>query len=201
MKTRISLFLLIFFVGIGCQRQDKRIINFKDEFKELLEYLPDTLFSDFPKVFDDSKTLYHMALPFDQPTTGARLHLVLLEQDSIKINQVLAYLNGAGKKISNSDTSLIIEAPIKGKGNINNQVSELPMPNFMVINTMLRQKTSIGLPDDYNIYVTYIGQTSSLEPKYRFTYQNLPSEWRDGTQVGIAVSPERKVIVYWVETW
>jgi hypothetical protein len=77
----------------------------------------------------------------------------------------------------------------------------IPVPNFSNLSSFQTNSTVCKLPEDFEIFVldsksgNYLDKTLLTDGRY------MPSFWKHGYSKGVAVSHERKIIIYWVIIW
>ncbi len=78
--------------------------------------------------------------------------------------------------------------------------NKLPVPNFWG-SKFVTLETECKISKDFKIYVFDAKQGKFLEDKYLTTGEYMPKSWKNGFSKGVAISQEKKIIIYWVIIW
>lgn len=219
--TLINTFLLICFI-ISCQNIDvnkqikenyKKSILFFDS--SLVDHLPSNLCDscgysttvpkkDTLKMFGfgvdyiylwkkynqskySEKSYYYKSLSKTEYTpTDSNLLLVFSYTDVIEVK---------GRKFRDQETS---ERQALAKHNINT-ANSFPIPLFDI--DIYKGNTISGLPEYFKIYVLDAMPGKYIEEKYLQECECLPKDWKHGYSKGVALSDEKRVIIYWLIVW
>lgn len=115
--------------------------------------------------------------------------------------------------IKDFDNCLII-LPIRYKGNIDigkvnitpcaDSQNFIPIPNFTKFIEMdfLKDENLIDkLPSDFTFYILDTKKGLYFEEKDLIAPNLMPENWSNGFSKGIAISEQRKMIIYWIDVW
>jgi len=125
----------------------------------------------------------------------------LVNIDSIKLNS---------KAIIKISDSCLITLPIRYYKNIDigrisitpcaDSNNLIPIPNFR---KLLERDIISGevLPDDFTLYILDTKKGLYFESKDLIDPNLMPKYWSNGYSKGIAISRQRKMIIYWIDVW
>ena len=77
---------------------------------------------------------------------------------------------------------------------------KLPIPNFWH-NDYTTDSTVCKLPSDFLIFVLESQSGRFMSDKYLTNGKQMPQNWENGFSRGIAISEEKRVVIYWLIIW
>jgi len=77
----------------------------------------------------------------------------------------------------------------------------LPVPNFWNFSRYETNNTVSRLPSDFKIYVFEAKPGIHFDKQKLVTGGYMPEKWKHGYSKGVAISQERREIIYWVIIW
>ena len=75
-----------------------------------------------------------------------------------------------------------------------------PIPNFIVYE-VAKKKNGIYLENNFDIYVLEVKKGNCFKEFKMMPNPQMPVNWENGCSKGIAVSRERKTLIYWSVIW
>lgn len=77
----------------------------------------------------------------------------------------------------------------------------LPVPNFWNFSRYQTNNTVSRLPNDFKIYVFEAKPGIHIDKQRLVKGGYMPEKWKHGYSKGVAISEERREIIYWVIIW
>jgi hypothetical protein len=210
MKLLISLICL--FSLLSCYQSDKNYVN--KEYYNTLKFFPKKFTNHFPTRFE-RKSVGSFVSVTDE-NSSLNISLILSKDldttnyknkyDSLKNNAIATY--------EPQDTCLLIIDEMRNKSNefkphhefeqkseFNScTLDKLPITNFFM--TDYHQVENVNrLQDDFDIFVLEAEEGKHWDDKYLCDGCNMPDGWEYGYSKGIAISEDKKVIIYWFVIW
>ena len=213
MKKMILLNVIILCI-LSCNNKsvdsldNQKYIEAKNSFnKKFVNHFPKTLKS-YPFQTVNSKNM---------SKSDVRFMLYEYEKDLKNIDSVIRSLEKKSlAKYSSNDSCLLIvnrfETPItyenredvviRDSTKINQDcfTSFYPIPNFIEYE-FANGKSEIYLENNFDIYVLEAKKGNWFKEFKMMPNPQMPSNWKNGYSKGIAVSRERKTLIYWSVIW
>ena len=222
MRNIILSSLLVIAFAAGCQNIDikKRI---EDDYKKSISFFDSSLISHFPKKLPDSSgfgatvpkkdTLKMLGFGID----GTMLWKHYQDKKYFRLKS--HYDSLANVVYLPSDTTLLLvfsfcdKLEVEGKIYENQEPPErqklarhnvttatsLPVPLFEI--DEYKGNTIYGLTDDFKLYVLDAQPGKYIKDKYLQECKCLPEKWKHGYSKGVALSDEKKAVIYWIAVW
>ena len=183
-------------------------IEIKNKFHNYLKFFDEKFVSHFPK----KGRCIHFLMTFKSDIkNGTKLHVIkeINKEDIVALTKVSKNIKQVYRS---NDKCLLITNRLKWADKIEYDSLlrkltyscdsfSLPIPNFYLWSRMFKSVNSNGLPDDFIIYVIDAEPGIYMKEKYCTEGLGLPRKWKNGYSKGIAVSMDRKLIIYWIEIW
>jgi len=206
-------FLLSLIIISSCYANQKELAY--NQLKKLFIDKNKDLISHFPSKIDFNNALFNGQMIYEgenENNFGAYIHLIVFNASS-EIDEFYKRNYKILAKINPQDSCNLIvpwfspfhhtiaefdscyDRLIKNCNNIS-----LPIPNF-ANETELLQIDGIRLPIDFKIYLLEIDKNKPFDYSYKYAGHGLPTEWKNGYSKGVAISEERKIIIYWFDAW
>lgn len=77
--------------------------------------------------------------------------------------------------------------------------NSLPVPLFEI--DEYKGNTMSGLTEDFKLYVLDAKPGKYINEKHLQECECLPEKWKHGYSKGVALSDEKKVVIYWIAVW
>jgi hypothetical protein len=217
-RNYVLILLLMFVMTCSCQNELKNphqliLEDWNNKYSEQKSFFPSELTSHFPKTLSES------IVTFTDNISAEMGSLELMVIDSIKNDSLVKLQKNLesiciGKYIASDSCLLIINRfltrskyyKVKNTDYDKHLIerpcySELfPIPNFWH-NNLTTNDTECKLPADFVLYVIDAKQGKYLKEELLTTGWFMPMQWRNGYSRGIAISPERNIIIYWLGIW
>lgn len=212
MKVRnilIVTIIALFFIECGGQTREARK---QQRYTESCNEFDDFLITHFPaRILSDSSLTVSKLAPEKN-----KVQLLLYEFYSHKLTE--DSLLGALKKqavaqYSSKDTCLFImhrnetpepfdEEPPEDYSKVHKRcLSKYPIPNFIDLERYIMDSVAFGLDTSFTIYVLE-SKPGRFSKKFNLSpFKQMPGKWKNGFSRGIAISEQRKTIIYWGGMW
>ncbi len=219
----ISLFALVTIIYLccpSCQMDSKKVdrktnlnidlTKVNNEFLKSKSFFTYEMVNHFPNSLDDNYITYTESV---SPEIGlVRLDLISKFETSLKTNydvESLAVYKASDTcllvanrfaNIENYSFNIVLSHKDSIKIDLECYNSKYPIPNFWH-NDYTTNKTECKLPNDFTIYVLKSEPGKYLEVNLLSEGRYMPEKWKNGYSMGVAISKERKIIIYWVIIW
>jgi len=220
MRNLIILPLVVIVLTAGCQNIDIKK-QIQERYKQSVQFFEKDLVSHFPPELPDSCG-YSTTVPKKDSLKmfGFGVDRLFMFYSFSQYKNISTHFKSLPSNIySANDSSLLLifsycdvieidgrtyrnqeppERQALAKHNVT-VASSLPVPLFEI--DEYKGNTMSGLPVDFNIYVLGAKPGKYIDDKYLQECDCLPEKWKHGYSKGVAMSDERKVIIYWVIVW
>lgn len=202
----ITLLMVLLFFSCKGDAQRKSII-----YKDLKKELDSNLISHFPSFLGDNDVYYN---DVNLNINNISFQIYSSNISSIKIDSIESKVKQQSKKsYSENDSCLFIVNKFLNEDNylsdykitksdksIQCNKEYLPVPNFWNFKIYQGNNKS-KFSEDFHIYVLdakpgIYWTKNALKPS-----ESMPNGWENGYSKGVAISKEKRIIIYWLIIW
>ena len=220
MKNIITLPLVVIVLTVGCQNIDIKK-QIQERYKQSVKFFEGDLVSHFPAELPDS-CWYSTTVPKTDTLemAGFGVDELFLTYSLSQYKAIASQFKDLSNNIySATDSSLLLifsycdvvelegdmyrdqeppERQALAKHNVS-KASSLPVPLFEI--DEYKGNTMSGLTDDFKLYVLEAKPGKYIDDKYLQECECLPDKWKHGYSKGVALSDEKKAVIYWIAVW
>lgn len=222
MRNIILSSLLIFAFSAGCQNIDIKK-QIQETYKNGINFFNNDLANHFPAELLDSSGFSTNVIKKDTlKLLGFGISETMLwihYQDKKYFRLKSHYDSLSNITYSANDTNLLLlfsycdVVELEGKIYENQEPPErqklaqhnvttatsLPVPLFEI--DEYKGNTMYGLNDDFKLYLLDAKPGKYLSDEYLQECECLPEKWKHGYSKGVALSDEKRVVIYWIAVW
>ena len=222
MRNIILSFFLIITFAAGCQNVDIKK-QIQESYKKSIKIFSNDLVNYFPAELPDSSEFstnvikeYNLA----KFCFGTSRTMLWKHYKDKKYFRLKSYYDSLANVVYlPSDTTLLLvfsycdKLEVEGKIYENQEppkrqklarhnvttATSLPVPLFEI--DEYKGNTMYGLTDDFKLYVLDAQPGKYIKDKYLQECKCLPEKWKHGYSKGVALSDEKKAVIYWIAVW
>lgn len=186
-------FLTILIISCGCSVNKNDVLDLID--KDMINHFP--------------KNCYFVSKNYLNPSYNEELnsgfyYKIMCREDNLEI--LKENIRSTAIKITkyNDSCNFILDRS-KNKymsfENCTTCINCLPIPRFLEEGDYFNVNEQYHLPNDFDIYILEARKGKLLDNHLINDIINVPDNWQHGMTRGVAISDERKMVIYYIDIW
>jgi hypothetical protein len=218
--TKSSIIIILFtlnLLNIGCAQNTSHSIN-DERYKEYKKHFDKRFIDHFPPKIPTSLDRSTIFSDRDEKKNDFALILYEYGVSEQEINITLSKVKDKTiARYKTSDSCLLMVNRFETKETLENYQlpniggstvlnkpcykNKYPIPNFINYDENVSDK-ALGLDNSFTIYVLESERVDSWIKEFGMgPAAQMPDAWKNGYSKGIAISEEKKIIIYWTVIW